>query len=209
MVRRLEGHDARPAGGRQGGLERDLDRFGAGGGEEDLRIVHRRQADEPVRERDPQRVGVHVAQAVKQAAGLAAHRGDHPRMAVAHGGDSEAGGQIDVAVAVDVPDVGAARRLPEDRRFGAKRLVDGVDAGRLEARELEREGPRAGAGGRVDDPGELVAGAAAGTRGHISRRPARERPRVTSSVYSMSPPTGMPNARRVTRRPRGLSSRAR
>ena len=34
---------------------------------------------------------------------------------------------------------------------------------------------------------------------HISRRPARARPSVTSSAYSRSPPTGSPLASRVTR----------
>ena len=62
---------------------------------------------------------VHVAQAVQQAPGLAPHRGHHARMAVADGGDAEARGEVDVAVAVDVEDVGAARRLPEDGWLGA------------------------------------------------------------------------------------------
>src|SRR5262249_18588283 len=42
-----------------------------------------------------------------------------------------------------------------------------------------------------------------------SRRPSSARPSVTSSAYSRSPPTGSPLAMRVTRRPSGLSSRAR
>ena len=42
-----------------------------------------------------------------------------------------------------------------------------------------------------------------------SRRPSRARPRVSSSAYSRSPPTGRPLARRVTRRPSGRSWRAR
>src|SRR5207245_6952923 len=42
----------------------------------------------------------------------------------------------------------------------------------------------------------------------ISRRPVSARPRVTSSAYSRSPPTGSPLARRVTRtRPRSRSAR--
>src|SRR5882762_8326016 len=43
----------------------------------------------------------------------------------------------------------------------------------------------------------------------MSRRPSRARPRVISSAYSRSPPTGRPLAIRVTRSPSGLSSRAR
>ena len=41
------------------------------------------------------------------------------------------------------------------------------------------------------------------------RRPSKARPRVTSSAYSRSPPTGSPLAGRVTRMPIGLTSRAR
>ena len=45
------------------------------------------------------------------------------------------------------------------------------------------------------------------TRRYISRRPVSARPRVTSSAYSRSPPTGSPLARRVTRtRPRSRSA---
>ena len=44
---------------------------------------------------------------------------------------------------------------------------------------------------------------------HISRRPSRARPSVTTSAYSTSPPMGIPCAMRVTRTPRGLMSRAR
>jgi hypothetical protein len=46
-------------------------------------------------------------------------------------------------------------------------------------------------------------------RFYSSRRPASDRANVTSSVYSMSPPTGIPKASRVTITPRGFSSRAR
>ena len=43
----------------------------------------------------------------------------------------------------------------------------------------------------------------------ISRRPENARPRVTSSAYSRSPPTGSPEARRVTVTPSDPSSRTR
>jgi hypothetical protein len=42
-----------------------------------------------------------------------------------------------------------------------------------------------------------------------SRRPSRARPSVSSSAYSRSPPTGRPDAMRVTFTPSGLSRRAR
>ena len=41
------------------------------------------------------------------------------------------------------------------------------------------------------------------------RRPENARPKVTSSAYSKSPPTGSPLASRVTVSPIGLTSRAR
>ena len=41
------------------------------------------------------------------------------------------------------------------------------------------------------------------------RLPSKARPRVTSSAYSRSPPTGSPLARRVTRKPIGRSNRVR
>src|SRR3954453_2274977 len=39
-----------------------------------------------------------------------------------------------------------------------------------------------------------------------ARRPSKARPRVTSSAYSRSPPTGKPLARRGTRSPLGFST---
>jgi hypothetical protein len=51
-------------------------------------------------------------------------------MAVTDGGDSEAGGQIDIEIAVDVPNVASGGLLPEKRdriRNGGK----GVDARRF------------------------------------------------------------------------------
>src|SRR5712691_6120990 len=44
---------------------------------------------------------------------------------------------------------------------------------------------------------------------YISRRPSMARPRVTASMYSTSPPIGMPWAMRLARIPRGLISLAR
>src|SRR5262249_13873374 len=54
-------------------------------------------------------------------------------------------------------------------------------------------------------PGRNPRGAGA----HISGRPSSARPTVMTSAYSMSPPTGIPCAMRVTRTPRGFSSFAR
>src|SRR5436305_4928729 len=126
-------------------------------------------------------------------------------MAVPHGGDAEAGGEVYIDIAVDVPDVRPQRLLPEDRRLERlrQRARQGVDPRRLQLAQVRRQLAGQRPGRRGDDPRELVAEA------HISRRPASDRPSVTSSVYSMSPPTGMPKARRVTLTPRGFSRRAR
>ncbi len=140
-----------------------------------------------------------VAQAVEQLARSARRqRRDDAGMAVADRRDAEAGGEIDVAVAVDVEDVGAARLLPDDRPARRRKSVLTAGASwRASSSDSARDRwPGGGAtmrGSRSPRPR---------SRGHgpqISRRPASERPRVTSSVYSMSPPTGMPKARRVTR----------
>ena len=67
VVGRREGEDARSAGRGEGGLERDLDRLGAGDGEEDLRVRalrDRRQGGEALGELDAARVSGDVAQAV-------------------------------------------------------------------------------------------------------------------------------------------------
>ena len=69
----------------------------------------------------------------------------------------------------------------------------------------------------VDDVGRRAPGddlaEDAGLRGHSARRPASARPSVTSSAYSRSPPTGRPDASRVTvtcgersRRPSAMNS---
>jgi len=216
VVAAVEGEDAGPARGEQRGLECHLDRIGARGGEVDGGVRQRRTGDERGGEGDARRVRGDVAEAVEEAPGLPPHRRDDRRVAVADERHAEPRGQVDVAVAVDVEDVGAARLTP---RRGA---ASGVDARRFEGAEIRCELAGARAGRRHPEARqEIAAGerrrlatapARATERRHgryISRRPSSERESVTSSVYSMSPPTGMPKARRVTRTPRGLSSRAR
>ncbi len=204
VVGGLEGDHSRPAGGAQGGLEGDLDGLGAGDGEEDLRVVDRGDLHQAAGELHPQGMGVDVPKPMEEAAGLLTDGCHDPRMAVPDGGDAEAGGEVYIDIAVDVPDVGALGFFPKDGGIAAE---EGVDAGGLQI--AQGLGQLAGArpGRRGEDLGKEIAKGIA--EAHISRRPASERPSVTSSVYSMSPPTGMPKARRVTRTPRGLSSRAR
>jgi hypothetical protein len=80
-------------------------------------------------------------------------------MAVADGGDPEAGGQVDEAVPVHVQDVGAEGLVP-DERCGGRISTGGperVDAGRLGGREAAGELSGAGPGRRDDDLGEKIA----------------------------------------------------
>ncbi len=205
MVGRIEGHQGRPAGGGDRRLQGDLHRLRTGEGEEDLGIVDRRQGGEALGQLDPQGVAVDVAEGVQEDLRLGAHGGDHRGVRMADGGDAETGGEIEEDVAVDVADIGAPRLLPEEAGLPGE---ERVDTGGLHGGEALAEGARPRPRRRGDEVRWRVAGEGAGA-GHISRRPASERPSVTSSVYSMSPPTGMPKARRVTLRPRGLSTRAR
>ena len=57
--------------------------------------------------------------------------------------------------------------------------------------------------------GTIVVGARDEAQASSSRRPENARPRVTSSAYSRSPPTGSPLASRLTRIPSGVISRPR
>ena len=114
-----EGDDAGTAGVDRGGFEGGFDGFGAGVGEEDAggRLV-------PATEREPgefagelefEFVGMNVAHRMQELPGLLADGGDDAGVGVADGGDAEGGGEVNVAVAVGVPDVGAGGALPEDR----------------------------------------------------------------------------------------------
>jgi hypothetical protein len=73
-------------------------------------------------------------------------------------------------------------------------------------------GCRAPSGGSPNRPPperSLPRGPAPANYSPTSRRPSKARPRVTSSAYSRSPPTGSPDAKRVTRSPNGASIRDR
>ena len=86
---------------------------------------------------------MHVAEPVQQAFGLRAHRRDDARVRVSHVRDAEAGREVDEAVAVDVPDVGALRALPEDGRWREARDAPALARGEATG---ERERARAGHG---------------------------------------------------------------
>ena len=107
---------ARPAGRRAGDLDRVLDRLGAGG-EEDrlLREVAGRQRVQPLRERDIGLVGDDLEARVGEALGLGVGRGHDLGMAVPGVEDRDAAGEVDVAPALDVPELGVLGPLGIDR----------------------------------------------------------------------------------------------
>lgn len=77
-------------------------------------------------------VGVDIAHGVEQSVHLSLRGLDDRGVGVAGGGDPERGGQIEVALVVDVPDVDALSAIPDDGplTFG----VDEGDVGRFEGR---------------------------------------------------------------------------
>src|SRR5205085_1253888 len=99
---------------------------------------------------------------------------------------------------VVVPHVGVGRGA---RLAPLLRLVGDVGLGVLGVKEVgAAHGDEVT---RVSRPAARLAGA----HPSISRRPSRARPKVSSSAYSRSPPTGSPLAGRVTLTPSGLRSR--
>ena len=152
VIGALERDHAGAAGRERRGLERHLDRVAARRSEHGAR---RASAGKAARERleqlDLHRGRVHVAHPVQQRVRLLRHGADHARMRVADVRDAERRAEVDIAVAVDVPHVRAARALPEDR-LGR----EAGDVARLDAREARRELARARAGDARAQRGQLV-----------------------------------------------------
>lgn len=137
MVAGVESEEPMPAGREEGALPGDLDRVCAGDREVDARLVDRSQLAEPLGERDPRRVRGDVAEAVQELGRLLGDRCDDPRMAMTDGRGAETGSEVEVAVAVDIEDVRAARRAPDER--GLVGAAQSVDSGRLVAGERAGE----------------------------------------------------------------------
>ena len=93
-----------------------------------------------------------------------------PGMTVPDRRGSEAGGEVDVAVTVDVEDVRPSCLLPDE---GGTRSRDGVDAGRLQTSQAVSQLPRPGPGRGYEDLREQVAAAEMGDHGGRPRRVAR------------------------------------
>ena len=152
MVGGLEGEDARPAGGAPAAVFRAISTASAPEmakktcGSSTGAISTSRRASST-------RSGwaMHVPQGVEEPAGLLAHRLDHPRMAVPHGRDPEAGGEVDIEVAVDVPDVRAP--ASSQRIGGLVSRAEGVDPGASSVAQVGRELAGARPRRRDDDLG--------------------------------------------------------
>ena len=96
-------------------LQRALDRFGAGLAEEaHAGLAERHDRGEPFRERGHLLVPV-VARDVQELRRRVLHGLDDPRVRVAGRADRDAGGEVEEAVAVHVPGLGAARVRHHER----------------------------------------------------------------------------------------------
>ena len=130
------------------GLQRDLHRVGAGDGEVDPGVGERRERTEALGQLEASRVGMDVAQSVDELFRLLPDRRDHGRVAVADGRDTETGGEVDVAVSVDVDHVAAQGFGPEHRGRSGNERVDPRGLGGLEP---SGHGPGPGPGRRGQD----------------------------------------------------------
>ncbi len=98
----VEHDDVVSAGRVLGHLDRDLEHLVAAVGEEERVDRRRRDLVELGRQRLEQIVGVHVLLGVDESGRLVRDRLDDLRMAVAGGRCGDAGGEVEVLVAVDV-----------------------------------------------------------------------------------------------------------
>ncbi len=108
-----------------------LDRLSAGGEKQGAfrgRAGH--QGVELFGKLDIARVGGDLKAGVAEFFQLLAHRCHHFRMVVAGVEHGDAGGKVDVAVALHIPQLGILRTVDKDRQQGA----DAVDHGRFAAR---------------------------------------------------------------------------
>ncbi len=141
VVPALERHDARVSRSEARRLDRGLDCVGARRRQHGARRpATRKSPHERLEELHLDGRRVDVAHAVQQTLGLCGHCGDDTRVPVPGVRHAEGGGEVDVAVAVDIPDICALGALPEDRR-------DRLEAGHVPAldcgkafRELDRAG---------------------------------------------------------------------
>jgi hypothetical protein len=92
---------------------------------------------------------VDVAHGVEQSLALLVDGVHDARVRVAGVGDAEGRGEVDEAVAVRVPDVGAGGALPEDRGSG----LGARDVAALDLGQARGQGQGARSGNRRDERG--------------------------------------------------------
>ena len=105
-----EGDDAGALGGGAGDLDGVLRRLGPGGEEHGLgRALEGGELVEPLAERDIGLIGQHLEGRMGEALELLARRGHHLGVAVAGIEHRDAAGEVDIALALDIPDLGVLR----------------------------------------------------------------------------------------------------
>ncbi len=115
-----------------GDLDRVLDRLGPGGDEDRLRwLAGRGDRVEPFGQLDIGAVGVHLERGVGEPVHLFLDRGNHPRVVVPGVEHRDPAGEIDVAVAFDVPQLGVERAFDKARVHGRNPARDGLFAAGL------------------------------------------------------------------------------
>ncbi len=102
-----EGDDAGPAGGGAGDLDRILDGLGAGREQDGAGVAGKgRERVEPFAQRHIGLIGQDLESGVGIGLELVLHRGQHARVAMAGVEHGDAGREVDVAPALDIPDFG-------------------------------------------------------------------------------------------------------
>ena len=124
-----EGDDRGTAGGGAGHLHGVLDRFGAGGEEDGLgRSVERGQRIQSLGQFHIGLIGDHLEGSVGVGVELRPHGFQHPGMAVAGVEHGDAAGKIDIAAALDVPQLGVFGAGGEDLGGGGDSARHGGQA---------------------------------------------------------------------------------
>ena len=122
-----KGDDGVAAGGGAGDLDGVLERLGAGRHED--RLLFERagnQRVQPLGERDVVLVGHHLVAGVGEALELILDGLDHLRVAVAGVEHRDAGSEVDVAAAFDIPDLGILGAVGENLRLDTDAAGDGA-----------------------------------------------------------------------------------
>ena len=128
-----EGDDVGAAGRGAGDLDSVLDSFGAGREKDRLGLAReRRDLVQPFAELDIWLVGHDLEGGVGEGVELFLHRRDHLRVAVAGVEHGDAAGEVDEALAVAIPELGAFGALGKDRIGSSDPARDGRGPAGLE-----------------------------------------------------------------------------